>query len=115
MKHQMPEGLDSETVLATLLAQVAPASLPSKIWVACSGGLDSSVLLFMLDVLQRAQPEFDLAVLHVNYALRGAESDRDEAMVRNQAQKYGRELRVLKVDPRQHPPQKTGIQEWART
>jgi tRNA(Ile)-lysidine synthetase-like protein len=76
--------------------------------------LDSSVLLFVLDGLQRQIRSFELGILHVNYGLRGQESDRDEEMVRKAAAHYGRELRVLKIDPSDHPQEKTGIQEWAR-
>jgi tRNA(Ile)-lysidine synthetase-like protein len=97
------------------MKQLRIAGGPERIWAACSGGLDSCVLLFLLDGLQRQLGSFELGVMHVNYALRGAESDRDEAWVRQAAASYGRELRVLRIDPKDHPKQKTGIQEWART
>ncbi|MDQ3235549.1 MAG: tRNA lysidine(34) synthetase TilS, partial [Pseudobdellovibrionaceae bacterium] len=115
MKDQKPERMELHTVQADLATQLQGVGGPDKVWVACSGGLDSSVLLFLLNELQRKLGTFELGVLHVNYALRGAESDRDENLVREAAEKYGRELRVLKIDPKQHPPHKTGIQEWART
>ncbi|HYX33574.1 MAG TPA: tRNA lysidine(34) synthetase TilS [Oligoflexus sp.] len=115
MKDQKPERTELHTVQADLATQLQGVGGPDKVWVACSGGLDSSVLLFLLNELQRKVGTFELGVLHVNYALRGAESDRDENLVREAAEKYGRELRVLKIDPKQHPLQKTGIQEWART
>ena len=44
--------------------------------LACSGGVDSMVLL---DLCKRAGIPFDLA--HVNYGLRGNDSDQDEALV----------------------------------
>lgn len=47
-----------------------------KVFLACSGGVDSMVLLHVLTQLQT-----DLTVLHVNYKLRGADSDADEALV----------------------------------
>jgi len=114
MNHQKAEGPDLTSVHADLAKQLHDGPPPEKIWVACSGGLDSSVLLFLLDGLQRQLGTFELGVLHVNYALRASESDRDENLVRQAAAGYGRELRVLKIDPQQHPPQKTGIQDWAR-
>jgi tRNA(Ile)-lysidine synthetase-like protein len=114
MNHQKSEGLDLQRVHADFAKQLQAEPCPAKIWVACSGGLDSSVLLFLLDGLQRQLGTFELGVLHVNYALRGSESDRDENLVRQAALIYGRELRVLKLDPQQHTRQKTGIQDWAR-
>ena len=44
----------------------------TKIYVACSGGLDSTVLAFILKKLN-----FDVTVLHVNYQLRGEDSELD--------------------------------------
>ena len=44
--------------------------------VACSGGLDSTVLLYVLHKLQ-----FDVQCIHVNYHLRGDDSDKDAAFV----------------------------------
>lgn len=101
--------------LLALTADLRTYARPKTVWVACSGGLDSVVLLFLLDALQRQEKDFALGILHVNYSLRGEESDRDEAFVRELAARYQRELRVLKIRPEQHPPEKTGIQEWART
>ncbi len=114
MKYQTEAGPDFAGVLTDLKAQLQKAKTPEKIWLAGSGGLDSSVLLFLLDALQRVEKSFELGVLHVNFSLRGEESDRDESFIRQQAAAYGREIRVLKVDPNRHPPLKSGIQEWAR-
>ncbi len=44
--------------------------------VACSGGLDSTVLLYVLHKLQ-----FDVRCIHVNYHLRGEDSDKDAAFI----------------------------------
>lgn len=49
--------------------------------VAVSGGLDSMVLLNVLARLSGEQ-QWRLVVAHLNHALRGRESDRDEAFVR---------------------------------
>lgn len=114
MNHQGVAKVDLHTVEADLARKIRAEGAPERIWVACSGGLDSSVLLFLLNGLQRRLGGFELSILHVNYALRGAESDRDEELVRQAAASYGRELRVLKMDPKDHPQEKTGIQEWAR-
>ena len=52
------------------------------ICVAASGGLDSTALLHLL-YLTRGQLGIHLSAIHVNHAVRGAESDKDEAFVRD--------------------------------
>lgn len=52
----------------------------SKLVVAVSGGPDSMMLLALLDRL-RSKHHFTLHVAHVNYGLRGHESDLDEKIV----------------------------------
>ena len=47
--------------------------------VSCSGGADSVALFHILCCLNKNS----LAVLHVNYGLRGGESDEDEAFVKS--------------------------------
>jgi len=55
----------------------------NKILLAVSGGLDSVV---MTDLFHQTGYSFGMA--HVNFALRGAESDRDERFVRDMTEKY---------------------------
>lgn len=64
--------------------------------VGVSGGPDSRVLL---DVLSRLSAKYalDIRVAHVNYGLRGTESDEDEAFVRNLAREYGYPVSVKRV------------------
>lgn len=50
----------------------------SVIFVGCSGGLDSVVLVFLLNKLG-----FTVKVLHVNYQLRGSDSEKDASFVRD--------------------------------
>ena len=59
-----------------------------RIVVAVSGGVDSMVLLRMLNVLA---PKYGwrLAVAHFNHQLRGRSSDADERLVRQTAKKLG--------------------------
>jgi tRNA(Ile)-lysidine synthase len=54
---------------------------PCRIAVAVSGGVDSTALLLLLAELRT--DNFDLLAAHVNHHLRGAESDGDEAFVRD--------------------------------
>lgn len=70
----------------------------AKIIAAVSGGIDS---MTMLDVLLALRHEFELtlAVAHVNYGLRGVESDRDEQVVRDYAGNKKLRVFAVQVDP----------------
>lgn len=69
-----------------------------KILLAVSGGPDS---ICLLDVFSKLQDKYalELAVAHVNYSLRGHDSDTDEKFVRNLARKYEFKIFILKTDP----------------
>ena len=58
-----------------------------RIICALSGGADSVALLFALYLL-KDKLHIDLAAAHFNHGLRGAESDRDEAFVRDFCSRY---------------------------
>ena len=64
-----------------------------KIVCAVSGGADSMALLWAMYLL-KDEWELDLSAAHFNHQLRGAESDRDEAFVRDFCQGYGIPLHV---------------------
>jgi tRNA(Ile)-lysidine synthase len=66
--------------------------------VSVSGGIDSIVLLDLLVRLSKTM-KFRLAVAHVNHALRGRESDGDEGLVREAADRYGLEFVSRKLTP----------------
>ncbi|MCZ2129855.1 MAG: tRNA lysidine(34) synthetase TilS [Bacteroidia bacterium] len=79
-----------------------------KIGLAISGGVDSVVLLqLLLDSELK-----NIILLHVNYGLRGKESDEDEAFVRNLAITYNLQIEIL--DAKNQFNKHTGIQEKAR-
>lgn len=59
----------------------------SSILIAVSGGPDSVVLLHVLLSL-REKLDLRLGIVHVNYNLRGRDSDRDERLVRDYADSY---------------------------
>ncbi|OGI17416.1 MAG: tRNA lysidine(34) synthetase TilS [Candidatus Moranbacteria bacterium RBG_19FT_COMBO_42_6] len=67
----------------------------SKIVLGVSGGPDSVCLL---DVMAKLAPKYDLKLIitHVNYRLRGRDSERDEKFVRKLAEKYGLNAFFLK-------------------
>ena len=58
-----------------------------RVICAISGGADSVALLFALYLL-KDKLHIDLAAAHFNHGLRGAESDRDEAFVRDFCSRY---------------------------
>jgi tRNA(Ile)-lysidine synthase len=62
------------------LSQDLKIAKQRRILVAVSGGMDSVALLHLL-----TQAEQQIAVAHVNFKLRGDESDRDEAFVKDLA------------------------------
>ena len=77
----------------------------TDLFVACSGGLDSMVLLHLLSSLN-----FNPKVLHMNYQLRGKESDGDADFVENYCRKNGIEFEKKTVVV----PKNTNLQEAAR-
>lgn len=77
---------------AVALDQLRPG--PTLI-VGVSGGMDSMALLELLQLSGKK-----LIVAHFNHQLRGAESDGDEAFVREQAEKHGLVFRVGRGDVR---------------
>lgn len=78
--------------------------------VACSGGIDSVVLC---ELCYRAQQSFSIA--HCNFGLRGEESNRDEAFVKQLGEKYGVPVYVKKFETAQYGVlKKLSIQEAAR-
>lgn len=66
-----------------------------NVLVACSGGLDSTVLLEACLALQ-IRPQ----IIHINYQLRGEESMQDELFVRQLAQKHDLKL-VVETCPKE--------------
>lgn len=60
-----------------------------------SGGPDS---VCMLDVMAKLAPKYNLQLIiaHVNYGLRGKDSEKDEKFVRKLAGEYGLEIKILK-------------------
>ncbi len=75
-----------------------------KLLVGLSGGADSVALLLLLKDAGR-----EIAAVHVNHGLRGAESDGDEAFVKALCEKLGVPLLTCRADPPPNPGE-----DWAR-
>lgn len=81
-----------------------------KLFIAVSGGIDSIVLVDLLHKL-----DYEIAVLHCNFSLRGAESDGDETFVRAFCTERNIEVIVQKFDTNQFASDyKLSIQVAAR-
>lgn len=61
--------------------------------IACSGGLDSVTLVHLCVAL-----DFNFAIAHCNFKLRGSDSDADEALVRHLGEAYGKKTFVKPLD-----------------
>ena len=67
--------------------------LKDKLLLAVSGGVDSVVLCELCK-----QAGYDFIIAHCNFQLRGEESERDEAFVKQLGEKYKVEALVKKFD-----------------
>lgn len=65
------------------LSKECHVSASDRILVAVSGGSDSMCLLHLLHKVNK-----NIAIVHCNFQLRGAESDEDETFVKQQAEKF---------------------------
>ena len=87
-------------LLRALDEAVVSQGLPGRrVLVACSAGVDSTVLFHALHALARRR-SLGLALGHVHHGLRGEEADRDEAAVCELAAKHGVPVAVTRVDVR---------------
>jgi tRNA(Ile)-lysidine synthase len=82
----------------------------TRVLVAVSGGLDSMALLHLMLALS-----YDVEAAHVNYHLRGSDSEKDEKMVRDTCLKWGVPLHVKSIELSEELNEsKSGLQETAR-
>lgn len=81
-----------------------------RLLLAMSGGADSVLLAYLLK-----ESGYRVRWAHMNFQLRGQESFRDEAFVRELAERWEQPLELQRVDTRTHAEQHgLGIQEAAR-
>lgn len=81
----------------------------NNLFVACSGGLDSTILLFCLKSLFP-----NVKAIHVNYQVRGEESDGDEAFIRSFCAEHAIPLEVRSVDLKAQLKNGGNLQQKAR-
>ncbi len=72
-------------------------STGDKVIACVSGGSDSMCLLNILNSLKNKKYIKSIVVAHVNYGMRGLDSDRDEAVVRKFSKEMGFQCEVLSV------------------
>lgn len=74
----------------------------NKVIVGVSGGPDSACLLHVLSILAKKY-NFSLQIAHVNYGLRGKDSDLDEAFVKKLGEKYGLPVNTIHFGKQKNP------------
>ncbi len=77
----------------SFIADLELFSKSDKLLLAVSGGVDSVTLAYLLQHLG-----YDFHLAHVNYRLRGADSDADEVLVRNLAAQMQVPIHVMQAD-----------------
>ena len=82
---------------------------PSRMVVACSGGVDSTALLLVLTEISN-----DVVCAHVNHHLRGEESDGDQAFVRDLCTRLGVPLEVRNGSLDPADVRRSGVEAAAR-
>ena len=80
-----------------LMMQKGWARAGKRLIVGVSGGMDSMVLLHLVRELSREQP-VRIVAAHLNHALRGRESERDEQFVREICSAWGVPVEVGRED-----------------
>ena len=73
------------------------SSLPNNpalhYFVACSGGVDSMVLLYILQ-----KNGYAVSALHVNYQLRGLDSEKDQKLIETTCKRVGISVHIKRID-----------------
>ena len=103
-KYRKGKAMKAATIVSLPPTGPQPAE---HVLVGVSGGMDSIVLLHALHALG-----YPLQAAHVNYGLRGQDSDGDEALVRTVCEQWGIPLEVLNAG--EPAPVGASVQDWAR-
>ena len=91
-----------------ILQQLFADYKKAKFLLAISGGVDSMVLF---DLFKKADLKFEVA--HLNYKLRGSDSEQDQKLVEQICKKNQIPFHLYEVSELDNKP-KNSIQEWAR-
>ena len=83
------------------LSENLPFLQKSKLLIAISGGIDSVVLLHLLNQLK-----YDVALAHCNFKLRAEESDKDEVFIRKLARDLSLPSFIVNFDTKAYAAQK---------
>jgi tRNA(Ile)-lysidine synthase len=101
------ELLPIEEIAASQIKKYFPGQETISFVIGVSGGIDSMSLLHILHNLGA-----DLHIIHVNYQKRGSASDKDAALVKRTADKWGVDCEVITVDSDEAKGE--NFQQWAR-
>ena len=109
--------MNQQQEVKSLVKQFSDSVVSKKLWkqqdsllLACSGGLDSVVLAWLLK-----NSGFSFEILHCNFNLRGAESNRDEQFVRSLAAEMNVNIQVKSFETKEQMViMGKGVQETAR-
>ena len=85
-----------------------------KILLAVSGGADSMVMLDLFRKRSAEQSDFMISAAHINYKLRGEDSDLDQKLVEDYCEKHEIPLFIYSVSEKDNKPENGSIQLWAR-
>ena len=96
--------------LETYICSSLPKSPSIQYFVASSGGVDSMVLLYVLH-----KNGYVVSALHVNYQLRGLDSENDQKLIETTCERYGIPFHIKRTDLHKQLEEKGGnLQEEAR-
>ncbi|MDO4225022.1 MAG: tRNA lysidine(34) synthetase TilS, partial [Bergeyella zoohelcum] len=84
-----------------------------KLLLAVSGGVDSMVMLELFKRKKQDTENFHFEVAHINYKLRGEDSELDQKQVQDYCQKHQIKFHLYEVSERDKKPDGS-IQLWAR-
>lgn len=80
--------------------------------LAVSGGVDSMAMLWLMANSKWLSSGFQVA--HINYKLRGEDSDLDQKLLEDFCEKHQIKLHIYQVSEKDQKPENTSIQLWAR-
>jgi tRNA(Ile)-lysidine synthase len=90
--------------------KLIPSGGKQKIFAAVSGGVDSCVLLHILNEL-KMEFGYRLEILHFNHRTRGAENDQDQQFVEQLAKKYRLDIKIGIIKSKQIRISETYLRE----